>query len=426
MKWYVFLLLFLPSAALSQPLVNYVDPLIGTGPATTPGALKHSESASENKGQTIPSVGRPFAMTQWTPETRTTELKCIAPYYYTDTLITGFRGTHWLNGSCTQDYGSVTLMPFTSALPDSVRSAPVSGFRHSDEVATPYKYTVILEDYSIKAEISGSTRCGIMRFIYPGNNVSCLQIRVNSDEKEGRIWYDERKNKIFCYNPVHRIYQGHGKTAGFSGYFVIEFSHPFRLISAGKDKQSLVISFGGRKEIVTRIGSSFTDLVAAAANLEAEINGWDPDLVAEETKNEWEKTLSKIMVSGGSKDDMVKFYTALYHCYQAPRIASDFKGTYQGFADDTLIHIAEGFVYYDDFTMWDTFRALHPLLNILEPSATTDMVKSLIAKAQQGGWMPVFPLWGSYTSAMIGDHAGAMIAETFLKGNEDFDIETAY
>lgn len=426
MKRFVIILLFFPSFALSQQLVKYVDPLIGTGPASTPGALKHSESVSENKGQTIPSVGRPFGMIQWTPETRTNELKCIAPYYYTDTVITGFRGTHWLNGSCTQDYGSISLMPFTSALPDSVSSDPVSHFSHSGEIATPYKYTVSLEDYSITVELTGTSRCGIMRCSYPVNNVNCLLIRVNSDEKEGKIWYDERKNRIFCYNPVHRIYQGHGKPAGFSGYFVLEFSHPFRLISEAKDHQSIIVSFGGWKEIVARIGSSFTGLVAATENLEAEISDREPDQVAEEAKNEWEKILGKIKVSGGSEEDLVKFYTALYHCYQAPRIASDVKGTYQGFADDTLIHVAEGFVYYDDFPMWDTYRALHPLLNILEPSATTDMVKSLVAKAQQGGWMPVFPLWGSYTSAMIGDHASAMIAETFLKGNENFDIETAY
>ena len=426
MKRFFFIFIFFPFAASSQSLVRYVDPLIGTGFASTPGALKHSESVSENKGQTFPAVGRPFGMTQWTPETRTTEMKCVSPYYYTDTLITGFRGSHWMNGSCTQDYGSITLMPFSSELPDSLKSIPVSRFSHTHETATPYLYKVKLDDYDITAELTGTLRCGIMHFSYSGNKVNCLLIRVNSDEKQGKLWYDSRKNQIFGCNPVHRIYQGHGKPTGFSGYFVLEFSHPFRLISPEDDNQAMIISFGNQKEIVIRIGSSFTGFEAAIRNLKTEITGWDIDKVAEETKNEWDKTLSKIIVSGGSEEDLIKFYTALYHCYQLPRIANDVEGTYQGFADDTLIHIADGFDYYDDFSMWDTYRALHPLLNIIEPERTTDMVRSLIAKAQQGGWMPVFPLWSSYTSAMIGDHAGAMIAEAFLKGNDDFDIETAY
>ena len=109
------LLFFVPLTCMAQQPIQYVDPLVGTAPATTESAKKHSEASSELKGQTFPAVGRPFGMTQWTPETRRTELKCISPYYYTDKYITGFRGSHWMSGSCTQDYGSATLMPFTSA-----------------------------------------------------------------------------------------------------------------------------------------------------------------------------------------------------------------------------------------------------------------------------------------------------------------------
>jgi len=109
-----------------------------------------------------------------------------------------------------------------------------------------------------------------------------------------------------------------------------------------------------------------------------------------------------------------------------PRIASDVDGSYQGFAQDTLIHKADGFDYYDDFSMWDTYRALHPLMTILEPKRTLDMVKSLVLKAQQGGWMPIFPAWGSYTAAMIGDHVSTMISDAYMKGITGFDAETAY
>src|SRR5512136_2948698 len=134
MKKIFFLLLF-PGVVYSQIPVKYVDPLIGTGPARTTSALKHSESASEDKGQTFPAVGRPFGMTQWTPETRTTEDKCVAPYYYNDKYLTGFRGSHWMSGSCTQDYGSATLMPFVTGKPDTLKKIPASKFNHKNESA---------------------------------------------------------------------------------------------------------------------------------------------------------------------------------------------------------------------------------------------------------------------------------------------------
>jgi predicted alpha-1,2-mannosidase len=145
-----------------------------------------------------------------------------------------------------------------------------------------------------------------------------------------------------------------------------------------------------------------------------------------ETEEIWEKTLGKVEVKGGSEEDKIKFYTALYHCYQLPRIASDVDGSYQGFAEDTLIHKTDGFDYYDDFSMWDTYRALHPLMTILEPVRSLDMVKSLVLKAEQGGWMPIFPAWASYTAAMIGDHVCTMISDAYINGIRDFNIETAY
>jgi predicted alpha-1,2-mannosidase len=148
--------------------------------------------------------------------------------------------------------------------------------------------------------------------------------------------------------------------------------------------------------------------------------------VKKASEDAWNKTLGKVLVFGGTDEDMVKFYTALYHCYQLPRIASDINGSYQGFAQDTLIHKTDGFDYYDDFSMWDTYRALHPLMTILEPARTLDMVKSLVLKAEQGGWMPIFPAWSNYTAAMIGDHVSTMISDAYMKGIKAFDTEKAY
>lgn len=427
MKSYIYILfLLLPLYSPAQTPLRYVDPLIGTGPARTVSALRHSVSGSEDKGQTFPAVGRPFGMTQWTPETRTTEIKCISPYYYNDRYITGFRGSHWMSGSCTQDYGSVTLMPFSTAKPDTISHSPVSKFNHRNEIASPAYYSIVLDDSRIKAELTGSVRSGMLRFTYPGKTDGYIFIRVNSDEQMGKIWIDNDKSEIAGYNPVHRIYQGNTKSAGFSGYFVIRFDKPFRQIPQLLSDQQMAVNFFSEKVVNVRIGTSFTSIEAARRNLEEEIPDWNFEELRKSTEDIWNETLGKVRVKGGREDDLIKFYTALYHCYQLPRIVSDVDGSYQGFAQDTLIHKAEGFDYYDDFSMWDTYRALHPLMTILEPQRTLDMVKSLILKAQQGGWMPIFPAWSNYTAAMIGDHVSTTIADAYLKGITAFDTETAY
>ena len=419
-----FLLLALPFAALAQSPLQYVDPLIGTAPATTESAKRHSEAGSELKGQTYPTVGRPFGMTQWTPETRTTEAKCIVPYYYNDKYLTGFRGSHWMDGSCTQDYGSASIMPFTTNRIDTVSKFPVSKLNHTNESASPAYYSLLLDDYNIKAEITGSVRSGFFRFSFPTEKGNFLSIRMNSDKKKGKVWFDAQQKEIIGYNPVFRIYQGWGQPAGFSGWFVFRFDKPFTVIKSGG--QDMIVSFEGQKNVQVQIGTSFTNADAARNNLNTEIKNWNFDQLRQEAEAEWNQNLNKIQVKGGTKDDRIKLYTALYHCYLLPRIASDADGSYQGFAQDTLIHKAIGFDYYDDFSMWDTYRTLNPLMTILEPKRSLDMVKSLVLKAEQGGWMPIFPKWANYTAAMIGDHVCTMIADAYLRGIKDFDTEKAY
>lgn len=424
MKHLIFLLL-LSSATVAQTPLKYVDPLIGTGFAKTASALRHG-GGSEERGQNFPGVGKPFGMTQWTPETRTTEIKCVSPYYYNDKYITGFRGSHWMSGSCTQDYGSITLMPFTSAIQDTLSHAPVSKFSHKNEISAPHYYKVTLDNSNIIAELTGSVRSGMMRFSFPGKTSGYVLIRMNSDENQGKVWIDRENNEIKGYNPVHRIYQGRGKSAGFSGYFVIRFDKPFKVIDQLLTNQQLAITFKNEKLVNVKIGTSFTSLEAARKNLDAEITGWDFEALKKSTSDAWNTTLAKVFVSEESEENLIKFYTALYHCYQLPRIASDVDGSYPGFAQDTLIHKTDGFDYYDDFSMWDTYRALHPLLTILEPERTRDMVRSLVLKAEQGGWMPIFPAWASYTAAMIGDHVSTTISDAYMKGITGFDAEKAY
>ncbi len=419
------LVLFTCTKLFPQPLIQYVNPLIGTAPATTESARRHG-SGTEDKGQTFPAVGRPFGMTQWTPETRTTETKCVSPYYYNDKYITGFRGSHWMSGSCTQDYGSATIMPFTSSKPDTLTVNPVSAFSHKNESASPAYYSVKLDTYGILAELSGTIRAGIMRFTFPGKTEGFILIRMNSDEKEGKVWVDRENNEIVGYNPVHRIYQGWGKPSGFSGWFVIKTDKPFREVEYLRNEQQLVVSLGSEKNVNIKAGSSFTSLEAARKNLEKEIPRWDFDEIRRESENVWNQSLSKIIVRNGPEDDKIKFYTALYHCYILPRIASDVDGSYVCFNSGGKLCKTDGFDYYDDFSMWDTYRALHPLLTIIEPDRTRDMIRSLVLKAEQGGWMPVFPAWANYTAAMIGDHVSTTIAGAYIKGIRDFDAEKAY
>ncbi len=421
----VFLLILIPVISNGQIPYKYVDPLIGTGPAKTISAQKHG-SGTEDKGQTFPAVGRPFGMTQWTPETRTTELKCVSPYYYNDRYITGFRGSHWMSGSCTQDYGSITLMPFVTNVTDTLKKFPASRFSHKNEISAPAYYKISLDNSGVIAELAASVRSGIMRFTFPGKSPGFIFIRMNSDENEGKIWIDANNNEIRGYNPVHRIYQGNKKSAGFSGYFVVRFDKPFNMTEQLKTDQHLAVSIGTEKIVQVRIGTSFTSIEAAIRNLEAEIPVWDFEAVKKSGEDTWNKTLGKVVAGEGSEENKIRFYTALYHCYQLPRIASDIDGSYQGFAQDTTIRKAEGFDYYDDFSMWDTYRALHPLMTILEPERTSHMIKSLVLKAEQGGWMPIFPAWSNYTAAMIGDHVSTTISDAYIKGIRGFDAEIAY
>lgn len=421
---FTFLLLTTPLFSTAQTLIQYVDPLIGTAPATTESAKRHSEAGSELKGQTYPTVGRPFGMTQWTPETRTTEAKCVVPYYYNDKYLTGFRGSHWMDGSCTQDYGTATIMPFTTNQVDTVSHFPVAKLNHQKEFSSPAYYSIQLDEYNIKAEVTGSVRSGFFRFSFASEKGNYLQIRINSDKKKGKIWFDAQKNEIIGYNPVFRIYQGWGQPAGFSGWFIFRFDKPFTVVKSGG--QDLIVSFAGQKNVQVQVGSSFTSAEAARNNIETEIKSWNFDRLRKETEEVWNQTLSKIQVKGGTKDDRIKLYTALYHCYLVPRIASDADGSYQGFAQDTLIHKAVGFDYYDDFSMWDTYRTLHPIMTFLEPKRSLDMIKSMVLKAEQGGWMPIFPKWGNYTAAMIGDHVSTMIADAYLRGITGFDTEKAW
>ncbi len=428
---------------LLASLLGYVDTRVGTAEATTMTAGLFGKG-SEEHGQTIPAVCVPHGMTLWTPQTRDTEEKCIAPYYYADTDLQGFRASHWISGGCTQDYGSVSL----SALGEKLRTSPLSRasrIDRSSETARPNYYSVFLPEEGLKAEMTGLSHSGILRFTYDSDGIGHIVVNPNTDEGAGWIEIDTLRREIRGCNPVHRIYQGWGEPAGFSGWFVIKYPQDIEVLSSGVyhgDEMyegsmktggasgiGAYVSFKRKKDVpvIVKVGNSFTSLDGARLNLDSEIPDWNFDGVRTQVADIWDSHLGKIEVEGGSDEDKGKFYGSLYRASLLPRVVSDVDGSYMSFAGTgEVLKMETGRDYYDDYSMWDTYRAEHPLITILDPKRSADMMYSLVLKARQGGWMPIFPCWGSYTAAMIGDHCSAAIADAVAKGVTDFPVEEAY
>ncbi|MDR3792816.1 MAG: GH92 family glycosyl hydrolase [Terracidiphilus sp.] len=398
-------------------------------------------AGTANEGQTAPMGGMPFAMTHWTPETRSTEEKCIAPYYYKDEAITGFRGSHWLSGSCALEYGSVTLMPVTGPIVVSPE-ARASAFRHETERMTPGYYSVQLDKYSERVEMTGSTRSGMMRITVPSGQEASILIEPNVHPGEGFVEIHTNQQEIVGYNPAHRFFSKPGLPAGISGFFVARFSTPFKgygtwcgakvspgseLQNGGCNRLGAYATFDQRtRRVLVKIGTSFTSIEEARRNLDAEESGWNLERIRKKTEGAWRQRLGLIEIFGATPEQKQLFYTAIYHASLVPRIVNDADGTYNGFSDNAKLQKIERGDYYDDFSLWDTFRALHPLLTIIDPQREEQMVQSLVLKGEQGGYLPIFPLFNNYTSAMVGDHAGAVIADAYSKGLTHFDVEQAY
>ena len=403
----------------------YVNPLIGTDIRVVEGK---DHNSTEERGQIMPAVGVPHGMTNWVAQTQETEQKCHPPYYYFQDRIQGFRASHWMNGSCTQDYGSVTIMPLSGKLITDTKERS-SRFSHDRETSSPSYYSVFLEDYKINAELAGLSRSSVMRFTFDGEGDRYIIIEPNSDEGQGYISIDVKKKEITGYNPVHRIYQGWGMETGFSGHFVIQLDDEFLDSDVWQNELSTgawVKLPSGVKSAEVKIGTSFTSIENARKNLEAEIGSKSFEYIRQESSQIWSETLGRVMVKGGTEEQKVKFYTALYSTHFLPRTFSDVDGSYPRFDTGKEILNTNGSTYYCDFSQWDTYRAVHPLFTILDPKRNGDMANSLIIKAEQGGWLPIFPSWNSYTAAMIGDHCIAMLGDAIMKDIPGFDYEKAY
>ncbi|WP_375437568.1 GH92 family glycosyl hydrolase [uncultured Hymenobacter sp.] len=443
---YVFVLLTVlellsgPSRGQGPDVVGYVQVLSGTAPSTTASSTKHGSSTTEHLANTFPAVGRPFGMTSWTPQTRLTENKCVAPYYYADTLLSGFRASHWLSGSCTQDYGSVTIMPITGKLKTSA-AAYAAAFSHRTETATPAYYKVALPKYQLEVEMTATARCGLLQIVAATDDSLYVLITPNSDRGQGSVQVNTQTGEVSGFNPTYRIYQNWGQPAGFSGYFVVQTERRNgRGGTFSGDQATAAVSLQNRKDMGAflgfkvrkgdtlrlRVGTSFSSLAGARQNLKAEIPGWNFRQLVAQNRAAWQTALGQIQVTTSREQDKRIFYTAFYHSLLQPRLFNDVEGTYPAFGGNAkLMKLAKG-NYYDDFSMWDTYRAQLPLLELLQPKLANDLVQSMILKGQQGGWLPIFPCWNSYTAAMIGDHGTAFIASAYVRGLRDYDVAEAY
>lgn len=418
-----------------KKLVPFVDPSVGTGAHN--GDFSHGR---DPLGQCMPAVLAPNGMNFWTAQTEASEAHGVCPYYADKNKIHGFRNSHYINGGSTQDYGSVTIMPLYGTLKCQPEQR-ASLFEHSQEECHPDYYRVPLFNGTIMAEMTGTSRTGIFRFTYKKAGTAYLVITPNSDEGEGQVRIDAAKGEITGCNPVHRIYQGKGEHAGFSGWFLVQINHKIdqygvyagdsvlnNQTAIAKTKRSgayIGFKVNAGDEIIVKVASSFCDLQGAYRNMASENPAWDFDLTKHRLSQLWEKRLHAITVESPDTSALTKFYTALYHTSFLPHAFSDADGRYPSFAGGTKMEYTTG-TYYADYSLWDTFRALHPLLNILYPKQSGEMIQSLIDKYKQGGWLPIFPAWNCYTSEMIGDHCASLIADAYIKGIRNFDVETAY
>ncbi len=428
--------------------LNAINTMVGTAQANTLTAGMFGKG-SEEHGQTLPAVLVPNGQNFWTPQTQDTEQKCIAPYYYKDTELQGFRNSHWIVGGCTQDYGSFIV----STLGEKLRLIPserATPFTHEDEVSHPNYYAVKLKKEHLTTELTAKSHAALFRVTPDKDQLVHIVINPNSDEKQGYIEVDTLRHLVYGYNPVHRIYQGWGEKAGFSGHFVFKYYH--ELVSYGVKGDCAWLTFRGKvnSPMVFAAASSFTSKENALDNLNRELpiveDGEEPDFgdMVREATQTWVERLHTIDVECKDTAKVNQFYGALYRASFLPHEMSDVNGDYPQFANGATKHldylslrtvnVASSLTTlhsslpktYGDFSMWDIYRAELPLYNIITPTMSGDMMQSLVNMYKEGGWMPIFPCWNSYTAAMIGDHAGAALADAYIKGVRNFDVKTAY
>jgi predicted alpha-1,2-mannosidase len=434
--------------SLSKDLTQYVNPFVGT----------------RDMGHCYPGATVPFGMVQLSPDTDTAQYsygqgynkevyRYCSGYQYDDPTIVGFSHTH-LHGTGHSDLGDILLMPTTGEIRfnPGIVSKPNSGYRSrfskTSEIASAGYYSVFLDDYKIKAELTTSARVGFHRYTYPKDK----EANIILDLVHGIYSYDGKVVWASIRVENDSIITGYRQTNGWARnrfiYFAIKFSKPFKSYGLKNDEKEIYrgfwrrwqmekefpersghkvkayFTFGNIETLEVKVAISGVSTAGAVANLNAEGENQSFSSVLAKAKESWNKELGKIGVEG-THDEKVNFYTALYHCMISPNIFTDVDGKYRGL--DGNIHQADGFTNYTVFSLWDTFRTFHPLMTLLEPTRASDMVNSMLEHYKQSvhGILPIWSHWGNDNWCMIGYHAVPVIADAYMKGIKGFDSELA-
>jgi predicted alpha-1,2-mannosidase len=418
-----FLLLFLISSCdlksdilvgkKDTSLISYVNPFIGTG----------------GHGHTYPGATMPFGMMQLSPDTRLDGWDGCSGYHYSDTEIYGFSHTH-LSGTGVSDYGDILLMPTNKQVFNNGadgKEGYKSKFSHDKEIAEPGFYKVHLDDTDIDVELTVSKRSGIHKYQFPTAENQFVILDLLHRDKV----LDAKIIKVSDTELVgYRFSEAWASDQRL--YFAIKTSHSFKDVLQSPTKkgvagaQKIALNFKNPKnEAVTiKIGISAVDIAGAKKNLEAEIGNQTFDQVKKVAQDFWEQQLEKIVLEDSNEDNKTNFYTSLYHVSIAPNLYQDIDGRYRGM--DLKIHETTDFDYYTVFSLWDTYRAAHPLYTIIAQEKTNDFINTFLAKYEEGGILPIWDLSANYTGCMIGYHAVPVIADAYLKGIRNYDIEKAF
>ena len=420
-----------PKNHSDDDLTRYVKVAIGTG----------------GHGHTYPGATVPFGMVQLSPDTYNEGWDWCSGYHYSDNSIMGFSHTH-LSGTGIGDMLDVLLMPGTAEakLVPGTREKPEEGYRshsaHSDEIAEPGYYSVLLQDFDIRAELSATERAGIHKYTFPLSDSSHFildLVHAFGNSPDSILWSElKAKNN-------DTILGGRGVSRWARGrqiYFAMKFSKPFREFKIFEEDKGLgpgvheakgkhlkcVVKYqtSPGEVIYVKTGISGVSVEGALKNLESEIPDWDFAKVGQAAKQSWQRELSRIRIESSNQKQKEIFYTALYHMMAAPTLFDDVDGQYRGM-DDKVHRVPTGFHNYSTFSLWDTYRAAHPLYTLAQSHRVPDFVNCLIRMAEESPeGMPVWPLQGKETGCMTGYHSAAVIAEACVKKFSNLELSKAY
>lgn len=404
--------------AQEKSLCREVDPFIGTG----------------FHGHTYPGATVPFGAVQLSPDTRRGNWDACAGYHYSDSLLFGFSHTH-LSGTGCVDLGDILFCPFSGELSpetDGRWMCPLV-FSHEQEWAEPGYYKVVLPTEHIQAELTATPYTGVHRYQFENGGSVSVVIDL------GHLLTDETIKLAELERSAVDEISGMRSTQGWVDnqyiYFVARFSRPFRsmvLVKDGKSYPEAVAVKGGRLQAIAtfdlnpgealevRVGLSLVGIENARENLIHDLQGLDFDGVRKRAEQLWENALSDIQVEGGTPEDRKIFYTSLYRCKITPNRVSDVNGEYRRH-DMTVGKVNKGQKQYSTFSFWDTFRAWHPLMTLLDTALVNDMIQSVLNIYEVTGELPVWPLSAGETGTMIGYHAVSVIADAWMKGIRGFD-----